>query len=363
MKTTMKKLSAMLLAMILVLQIMPVAAEQIYSSTQGPIDNYRDKLQVTSPSSVILVGTSIDMSATAGYILKWESKPADVAEVDAYGRVTAIAPGIVRITASEGAYKDSVVLQVVEKEQSEGEGEKMTIVISANKDKITYDGKEHVSGFTASSNAEGFNPENVKINEEKLVVAKDCGVYTVKYDASDFSYEGEPDAEFIVSDGWIQIKPAPVTVKANDAVQKGDEKPEFTATVTGLLEGDDPGMIQYTFDLYTAGNTTYINPVCEQIQGNYRITTEPGVLVIENGAYRAIKLTSNWPEGEPAYEGDMITMTAELIGFEGTNYTLQWQHSTDKKEWVNEPGANGTTFTYELNETTCQYSWRVVAKY
>jgi hypothetical protein len=154
-----------------------------------------------------------------------------------------------------------------------------------------------------------------------------------------------------------------VTVKANDATQTGNEVPEFTATVSGLVEGDDPETIKYTFDVITAGDTTYIAPVCESIQGNYRVTAKPGILVIENGVYRAIKLTSDWPAGEPAYAGTMITMTAELIGFEGLDYTLQWQHSTDKKEWEDEPGANGISFTYELNETTCQYSWRVVAKY
>jgi hypothetical protein len=59
----------------------------------------------------------------------------------------------------------------------------------------------------------------------------------------------------------------------------------------------------------------------------------------------------------------MITMTAELIGFENLNYTLQWQYSIDQKEWTDEPGANGTSFTFELNETTVQYTWRVVANY
>jgi hypothetical protein len=91
---------------------------------------------------------------------------------------------------------------------------------------------------------------------------------------------------------------------------------------------------------------------------NYLATTHKGVKI-----ERKISITSDWPEGEPAYEGDMITMTAELIGFENLDYTLQWQHSTDKQEWIDEPGANGTSFTYEMNETTCQYTWRVVAKY
>lgn len=361
MKTTMKKLAAVLLVLILAVQVMPVLADTVISPVQKPIDNFREKLEVKSPATVILVGATVDLTATEGYSLTWESKPEDVAEVDASGRVSAKAPGIVRITASEGSYKDSVVLQVVEKENTSEET--MTIVINASKEKITYDGKEHVSGFTASSNAEGFNADNVKINEEKRVVAKDCGVYPIKYNASDFSYEGKDDVEFIVSEGWFQIKPAALTIKANDiTVQEGDE-PEFTATITGLMEGDDPESIQYSFEVFTSGETTYVAPVCEAIQGNYRITKLPGVMTVENGTYRAIRLTSDWPEGQPAYAGTMITMTAELIGFENLNYTLQWQYSIDQKEWTDEPGANGTSFTFELNETTVQYTWRVVANY
>ena len=361
MKTTMKKFAAVLMAMLLALQVMPVMADTVISPVQKPIDNFREKLEVTSPATVILVGTTVDLTATEGYSLTWESKPEEIAEVDASGRVFAKAPGIVRITASEGSYKDSVVLQVVEKENA-GE-ETMTIVINATKEKLTYDGKEHVSGFTATSNAEGFNADNVKINEEKRVIAKDCGVYPIKYDAGDFTYEGNDDVEFIVSEGWFQIKPAPVTVKANDAVRRNGEEAEFTATVSGLMEGDDPSLIQYTFDVFTTGDTTYILPVCETIQGNYRITAQPGVLVTEGGVYRAIKLSSDWPAGKPAYVGTKITLTAEMIGFENVDYKLQWQYSTDKKEWIDEPGANGDSFTYELNQTTARYIWRVVATY
>ena len=56
-------------------------------------------------------------------------------------------------------------------------------------------------------------------------------------------------------------------------------------------------------------------------------------------------------------------MTAELNGFDDVDYTLQWQHSIDLEEWTVEPGATGTSFSFELNETTVQYTWRVVAKY
>ena len=79
-----------------------------------------------------------------------------------------------------------------------------------------------------------------------------------------------------------------------------------------------------------------------------------------------ITLESDWPQGKPALSGTKITLTAKLFGFdglvEGEDYYLQWQHSLDTENWTDEPDANAITYTYELNSTTAQYSWRVVAR-
>jgi hypothetical protein len=115
--------------------------------------------------------------------------------------------------------------------------------------------------------------------------------------------------------------------------------------------------------MVTTGDVTYIIPVCEEDQGNYKVTAQAGILTAEEGTPRTIKLTSDWPEGEPAYEGTVITMTVELNGFDDVDYTLQWQHSVDLEEWTVEPEATGTSFSFELNETNYLYTWRVVAKY
>lgn len=633
MKTTMRKLAAMLLALVLVLQVLPVLADEEYSATQGPIGNYRDKLEVTSPSSIVLVGTQTNLSATAKYTLKWESSNEEIATVDNYGTVTAIAPGIVKITAREGQYNDSVTLQVVEQTNTSGE-ETMTIVISGNKDKITYDGQEHELGFTATSNSADFSADLVKMtNEAKKVIGKDCGVYKSKFEASDFTYEGNAKAEFIVSDGWMQIKPATVVVRANSAkvLENRGDAGELSATVENLPEGIDASVIHYDLRISNIGGVDMVEPYGDQNQGNFKVSFVPAsteiiaehdlyniaeisgkyyrlkkskiwsnkeivtanagagktkeneytadsydftdltitidgtdyvykcnanadaivrganyyevpsytvsivmnkigamdgsnprwlitdgryddpnntsgfhrdykitlhkneiktedqtaynmlgvddsvkyyklrattitakpldtykngaisdgeyivqpydftnvVLTIDGEEYRyspveltgeydnyytvtfknveksarfngdagwynnaeswldgarneygtlpndttsfhvnylatthkgvkierKISITSEWPEGEPAYEGTMITMKAELTGFENVDYTLQWQHSVDNKEWIDEPGANGETFTFELNETTVQYTWRVVANY
>ena len=369
MKTTMKKIAAYLLAMLLVLQMLPAMAEnQTISGTQGPITSYRDKLKINAVTSTITVDMSIQLSITENYDkITWKSDNEDIATVDEDGVVTGVAPGQVKITATEDSHSDSITIRVVGSssgEEGTGSSEKMVIIINGEKEKITYDGQEHKLSYTVACDSDNFDEDLLHlINESHLASGSACGVYQDELTIDDFFYEGSENVEFVITNGWLQIKPATVKIKANDAVQTGDERPEFTATVTGLAEGDDPETIQYKLEIYVAGDVTYITPVCESVQGNYRIVTEPGVLVIENGVYRAIKLSSDWPADQPAYAGTMITMTAELIGFENIDYTLQWQYSIDGKEWFNEPDANGTTFTFELNETTVQYTWRVVANY
>lgn len=77
----------------------------------------------------------------------------------------------------------------------------------------------------------------------------------------------------------------------------------------------------------------------------------------------SIVIAASWPEGQPAYPGTPITLTATLSsGFEGKSYTLQWQHSTDLQNWTDQPGANDITYTYILSDETAQYYWRIVAR-
>jgi hypothetical protein len=77
-----------------------------------------------------------------------------------------------------------------------------------------------------------------------------------------------------------------------------------------------------------------------------------------------IRITSNWPKGKMGYVGAKITLTAELTGFEGKEYTLQWQYTTDPESnnWTDVPDAHEINYTYILDETTTTYTWRCVAQ-
>ena len=75
-----------------------------------------------------------------------------------------------------------------------------------------------------------------------------------------------------------------------------------------------------------------------------------------------IRISSDWPMGKMGCVGDRITLTAELTGFENKEYTLRWQYSTDLENWTYVPDAYGITYTYTLDETTTNYTWRAVAE-
>ena len=287
MKTTMKKLAACLLALLLVLQIVSAYADVVISKEQGPInpDLYRDKLEVRAGTSILTAGMETQLTATEGYNkLAWSSDNESVATVDGTGKVTAVSAGQVRITANEGSFSDSVTLKVIgtagSEENAQG-SEKMVILISGSKEKVTYDGQPHTTAYTATSNNEDFDESKLILTDPSLLASgTDCNVYQDKLTAEAFQYEGG-DAEFVVSNGWLQIKPASVTIKANDAAMvEGDPEPAFTATVTSSLEGVDLSGITYTMTTYTDGGITYILPECESIQGNYRITAQAGVLTV-----------------------------------------------------------------------------------
>ena len=309
MKTTMKKLAAVLLVLILAVQVMPMTAVAEGSNILGPVEeqNFRDQLEVTSPQSILMVNDTVQLSATAKYTLKWTSSDEKVATVDeTTGLVTAVGPGRVRITATEGQYRDSIILQV--REQENIDTSTGTIVITGAKEKITYDGQAHTVTYTATSSMDGFDASKVVLkNEAKKVTGVDCGVYQTKFEPEDFEYTGEGNATFIISDGWIQIRPATVTVRANSVsvLENRENEARLSATVEDLPEGTDASVIHYDLRISNIGGADVVEPYGEQAQGNFKVRyiSAPAEKIAEhdlyniaeiNGKYYRLKKTTIW---------------------------------------------------------------------
>ncbi len=81
----------------------------------------------------------------------------------------------------------------------------------------------------------------------------------------------------------------------------------------------------------------------------------------ENVAERQAIIHSSLEGKEFIYVGDEVTLTAELIGFDDVQVTLQWMYSDDGgKTFKPIEGANEQTYTYRVDKKNFYYIWQLV---
>ena len=110
----------------------------------------------------------------------------------------------------------------------------------------------------------------------KIPSAKDAGTYKVYYKPAGI------DSIYPVSVD-ITIAGKSVTVKANDIKKTvGEKDPEFSATVTGMVNGEKKSLISYSIarEEGEKAGTYRIVPKGEKEQGNYIVSYEEGVMII-----------------------------------------------------------------------------------
>lgn len=402
-----RKWIACLAAALLIFQTVPALMEEgefngeyISNVTVGSLEGFREALEIISEGGAyMLEGDELTLTANEDYMPLWSSSNPDVVEIaEGYtpthtATIQAFAPGEAEITAAEGSQSKTIRVTVVDPETYEGDAEKkpaegeeqgeaqeveldaegnpiqkdkMVIVINGGTQTSPYTGEEQTFGeYEATSTNKAFDPEKVRTTREIAVAATECGYYMMELKEADFAYD-DPSVKalFVINDGYLKIAPAVVTVTPDDLTKMaGEEDPELTASVTGLIHEED--VIEYTLarDEGEYAGTFAIKATGEEIQGNYRIQYNEGVFTIlaAEGNPKRVTITSNIAPGEPAYAGTEIILTAHPEGFEGENYTLQWQRTLDLVTWEDIPGATDLTFTYILDEETAQYRWRVVA--
>ncbi|MGN0287463.1 MAG: MBG domain-containing protein, partial [Atopobiaceae bacterium] len=170
----------------------------------------------------------------------------------------------------------------------------------------------------------------------------DVGTVTVTITGKG-NYSGSVDTTY-------QIKQAQVVVKANDASKNyGEKDPSFSATVTGLVNGEPESLIKYdlTREQGEAKGTYAITPSGDASQGNYSVTYEPGTLTINAAEINPDTPDPNQPDNPDAkrftiskpadvvYNGlsqkDEVTVHDAATGKDlalGTDYTLSYSEDT-----------------------------------
>ena len=145
--------------------------------------------------------------------------------------------------------------------------------------------------------------------------------------------EGENAGEYVITvtgdaeqgnyavtfvNGTFTVDPAPVTVTAEDKTKVyGEDDPEFTATVTGLVNNEPESLISYTLSRAEGENVGEytITPSGEAVQGNYSVTYVNGKLTINRASVTvtAENKTKVYGEDDPT-----LTWTVEGLEFSDT---------------------------------------------
>lgn len=397
MKSTMKKIAASLMALLMMIQLVPALAAT-YSSGMivGSAEGYKEALAiVASKGTYVLLGQTLVLDVNEDYEPNWETSNEGAATIDANGVVTAVAEGTATMTATidrPTRMTASIEVTVIDpgvviaedeededgekpegedEENPEGEGEEQTkvsadntlvIVINGENEHVVYDGEEHLLDryVATANNEELFDETKIKVEGEIGVTATDCGIYEMVLDSEDisFSYDDEEvEAHFVINNGFLKITPAAVTVTANDVYkEEGAEDPELTATVEGLF-GEDT--IEYTLSRAEGEEVGdyEITVTGEEQQGNYRIEYIPGKLSI--AGQPVVNIEVSVPEGQAVYYGTEITLIAVPAGFGDAELSYQWQYSTDGENWHNLENGNSKFYKYELTEENIAYEYRV----
>ena len=74
---------------------------------------------------------------------------------------------------------------------------------------------------------------------------------------------------------------------------------------------------------------------------------------------RNIEVNVTWDVAEPVI-GDTAHFHAALSGYEGLEYSMQWQYSLDRKEWTDIAGETNSDMDVVVTEENNLYYWRIV---
>lgn len=154
----------------------------------------------------------------------------------------------------------------------------IVVTITGHTDSVVYDGEQHaISGFDIASSVEAYSVDFVTFNGEAAVAGTDAKVYPMGLADSNFANTSVnyTNVTFAIEDGKLEIVPKPVTLTiANASKDLGEEDPEFSYTVEGLLtfngiedslknvtlsreEGSDAGEYAITANVDADSNANY----------------------------------------------------------------------------------------------------------
>ena len=218
---------------------------------------------------------------------------------------------------------------------------KKALTIKANDKTITYGEEAANNGVTYTGFVDGEDE-----NTDGMFTGSFSYSYNTAEDGSGTAYSttSDPGTYYIVLSGdlasanysinfvsgILTVNKVPVTVTADDKEKGyGEADPTLTATVTGLLGGDDASVITYVLSRAEGENAGEyaITPSGDAEQGNYTVTYVAGKLTITGTPVTVTSdnATKVYGDAEPAYTA---TVTGLQNGDPATVITYTFSRET-----------------------------------
>ena len=195
---------------------------------------------------------------------------------------------------------------------------------------------------------------------EEIPTGTDADTYTVYY-----KVEESDNWEGVEGNIDVTIDPAEISITAENKTKVyGEDDPEFTVIVEGLVNGDDESVLNYSIkrdedDNDNVGEHT-IFVTGDPEQGNYQVAFVNGTLTIEP---KEIGIEWNEPT-EFAYDGteQSISATAtDLINDDQCNLTLENYSATNVGTYTAKvTGLSNNNYT--LPSSGLEQEWKITAR-
>ena len=137
-----------------------------------------------------------------------------------------------------------------------------------------------------------------------------------------------------------------ISVEIAHVITDGDGAFEFTKSLVAHYIN----LVDGTANKDEAKVSTRVTPTEEETEN-----AEEAFVLPEN---RSVDFTITG-DGDALRLGDVAHFSAKLAGYEGLDYTLQWQMSTDNENWEDIPEATGEQMDLVLTEENSRLFWRV----
>ena len=247
-----------------------------------------------------------------------EAEPAHADETEA-------APASEEAPIQEAQTTDETVPQEVIPEEAEPE----EIIPEETIPEVQPEAKEPVAEEPESEESEAEEPAEAEAEEAKPVEIRNGIVLSGDHEGKVVVYQ-LPDAN----------SPILTYLAKGDTIQVAEILPEVRMARI-CLDGDS--LYGYIFSDHIA---------------LFNATAE------EQKVVRSISITDNIDHTQPIREGTVIRLSVSLTGFEGMNYSIQWQYSPDDGVTAYDiPGANNATYAYRVNEENVHNIYRVIVTY